>query len=133
MPPAALPTTVGRILALRLSELLQQVVIENAGGSGGMTGSARVAEAAPDGYQLVLGNVGTHAGNQTFYKAPLYDAATDFAPVMRSRRHRWFCSRAKISPPTISRGSSLTPRPISRACNSAPAALVPRAISLACC
>lgn len=75
--------TVGRILAPRLSELLgQQVVIENTGGSGGMTGSARVAKAAPDGYQLVLGNVGTHAANQTFYKAPLYNAATDFAPVM---------------------------------------------------
>jgi tripartite-type tricarboxylate transporter receptor subunit TctC len=46
------------------------------------TGSARVAKAAPDGYQLVLGNVGTHAANQTFYKAPLYNAATDFAPIM---------------------------------------------------
>src|SRR5207244_8998555 len=75
--------TVGRILAPRLSELLgQQVIIENVGGSGGMTGSSRVARAPPDGYQFVLGNVGTHAANQTFYKAPLYNAATDFAPVM---------------------------------------------------
>src|SRR6266571_7982670 len=75
--------TVGRILAPGLSELLgQQVIIENVGGSGGMTGAARVAKAAPDGYQFVLGNVGTHAANQTFYKAPLYNAATDFAPVM---------------------------------------------------
>jgi tripartite-type tricarboxylate transporter receptor subunit TctC len=47
-----------------------------------MTGTARVAKAEPDGYQLVLGNVGTHAANQTFYKTPLYNAATDFAPVM---------------------------------------------------
>src|SRR5499425_130841 len=75
--------TVGRILASSLSELLgQQVIIENVGGSGGMTGSARVAKAAPDGYQFVLGNMGTHAANQTFYKTPLYNAATDFAPVM---------------------------------------------------
>src|SRR6266542_6609763 len=75
--------TVGRILAPGLSELFgQQVIIENVGGSGGMTGSSRVAKAAPDGYQFVLGNVGTHAANQTFYKAPLYNAATDFAPVM---------------------------------------------------
>ena len=74
--------SVGRILAPQLSELLgQQVVIENVGGSGGMTGSARVARAAPDGYQFVLGNVGTHAASQTFYKSPLYNAATDFAPV----------------------------------------------------
>jgi tripartite-type tricarboxylate transporter receptor subunit TctC len=74
--------TIGRVLALRMSELLrQQVVVENVGGAGGMTGSARVAKAAPDGYQFVLGNLGTHAANQTFYKNPLYNAATDFAPV----------------------------------------------------
>src|SRR5436305_3486847 len=75
--------TVGRILAPGLAEILgQPVIIENVGGSGGMTGAARVAKAAPDGYQFVLGNVGTHAANQTFYKPPLYNAATDFAPVM---------------------------------------------------
>src|SRR5262245_30380673 len=75
--------TVGRILAPGLSELLgQQVIIENVGGSGGMTGVSRVAKAPSDGYQFVLGNVGTHAANQTFYKTPLYNAATDFAPVM---------------------------------------------------
>jgi tripartite-type tricarboxylate transporter receptor subunit TctC len=71
-----------RILALRLSELLgQQVVVENVGGAGGMTGASRVAKAAPDGYQFVLGNIGTHAMNQALYKNPLYNAATDFAPV----------------------------------------------------
>jgi tripartite-type tricarboxylate transporter receptor subunit TctC len=46
-----------------------------------MTGTARVAKAAPDGYQFVLGNIGTHAQNQTLYRHPLYNAATDFAPV----------------------------------------------------
>jgi tripartite-type tricarboxylate transporter receptor subunit TctC len=72
----------GRIMAQRMSELLgQQVIIENIGGAGGMTGSQRVAEAAPDGYTFVLGSVGTHAQNQTLYKRPLYDAATDFTPV----------------------------------------------------
>jgi len=75
--------TIGRIIATRLSELLgQQVVVENVGGAGGMTGTARVARAAPDGYQVVLGNVGTHAGNQTLYRNPLYNAATDFTPVI---------------------------------------------------
>jgi tripartite-type tricarboxylate transporter receptor subunit TctC len=58
-----------------------EVIVENIGGGGGMVGSARVAKAAPDGYQFVLGNMGTHAANQTFYKTPLYNAATDFAPV----------------------------------------------------
>jgi tripartite-type tricarboxylate transporter receptor subunit TctC len=72
----------GRILAAPMSEALgQQVVVENIGGAGGMTGTARVAKAAPDGYDFVLGHAGTHAQNQTLYKNPLYNAATDFAPV----------------------------------------------------
>src|SRR5689334_22841683 len=72
----------GRVMAQRMSEILgQQVVVENVGGAGGMTGSKRVADAAPDGYTFVLGTVGTHAQSQTMYKKPLYHAATDFAPV----------------------------------------------------
>jgi tripartite-type tricarboxylate transporter receptor subunit TctC len=74
--------TVARILGTRLSEILgQQVLVENIGGAGGMTGAARVAKAAPDGYQFVLGGVDTFAMNQTLYKKPLYNAAADFAPV----------------------------------------------------
>src|SRR5215218_21583 len=73
---------IGRMLAPRLSELLgRTVIVENIGGAGGMNGAARVAHAAPDGYQFVLGNIGTHAQNQTLYRSPLYNAATDFAPV----------------------------------------------------
>jgi tripartite-type tricarboxylate transporter receptor subunit TctC len=73
---------VGRLVASRLSEVLgQEVIVENVGGGGGMLGGARVARAAPDGYQFVLGNMGTHAANQTLYKTPLYNAASDFAPV----------------------------------------------------
>ena len=77
------PTDVlGRIMAQRMSEVLgQQVVVENVGGAGGMTGSKRVADAAPDGYTFVLGTVGTHAQGQSLYKRPLYDAVSDFSPV----------------------------------------------------
>src|SRR5213082_1746473 len=72
----------GRIFAPPLSESLgRPVVIENVGGAGGMTGAARVAKAAPDGYQFVLGGTGTFAANQTLYKNPVYNAATDFTPV----------------------------------------------------
>src|SRR6195256_6359243 len=72
----------GRIIGQGMSEALgQPVIIENVGGAGGMTGSVRVAQATPDGYTMVLGSVGTHAQNQTLYKHPLYDAATDFTPV----------------------------------------------------
>src|SRR5216683_8136186 len=72
----------GRIMSVRLSEVLgQQVIVENVSGAGGMTGAYRVAKAAPDGYQFVLGGTGTHAHSQTLFKHPLFNAATDFAPV----------------------------------------------------
>ena len=73
---------VGRIVAQKLGEILgQQIVVENVGGAGGMTGAQRIATAQPDGYQVLLGTVGTQAYNQTLYKHPLYNATTDFAPV----------------------------------------------------
>src|SRR6185295_12385309 len=73
---------VGRIVAQHLSEMLgQQVIIENIGGAGGMTGAARVAKAAPDGSVFLFGNQATHTFSQMLYKKPLYNAATDFAPV----------------------------------------------------
>lgn len=77
------PTDVlGRVMAQRMGEILgQQVVVENVGGAGGMTGSQRVAQAQPDGYSMVLGTVGTHAQGQTLYKKPLYNSVTDFTPV----------------------------------------------------
>ena len=71
----------GRTFALRLSEIIgQQVILENVGGAGGMIGSSRVAKAAPDGYQFVLG--GTFMVlNQLLHKNPLDNVATDFMPV----------------------------------------------------
>jgi tripartite-type tricarboxylate transporter receptor subunit TctC len=74
---------IARIVADGLSgELHQPVIVENVGGAGGMIGASRVAKSAPDGYQFLLGNVGTHAQNQWLYKKPLYNALTDFAPVV---------------------------------------------------
>lgn len=78
------PTDIlGRLVAARMSEVLgQQVIVENVNGAGGMTGSERVANSPPDGYQFVLATVGTHAQGQTLYKHPLYNAVTDFTPVI---------------------------------------------------
>jgi tripartite-type tricarboxylate transporter receptor subunit TctC len=71
-----------RVLAPRLSELLgQQIIVENVGGAGGMTGVSRVAKAPPDGSQFVLGNAGTQAISQTLYRQPLYNSVTDLVPV----------------------------------------------------
>src|SRR5262249_18452688 len=62
---------IGRVLAAGLSQILrQQVIVENVGGAGGMTGASRVAKATPDGYQFVFGSTGTFAHSQALYKHP---------------------------------------------------------------
>ena len=72
--------TVARIIAARISELLgQQMVIENVGGAGGMTGTARVAKAAPDGYTVLLSGSAVLAQNVAFHKRSPYDPVGDFA------------------------------------------------------
>jgi tripartite-type tricarboxylate transporter receptor subunit TctC len=71
----------GRILVPRLSELLgQQVIVENVGVS--PLAASRVARAPPDGYHFALGTAATHAYHPTLYKTPLYDAVSDFEPVV---------------------------------------------------
>jgi tripartite-type tricarboxylate transporter receptor subunit TctC len=71
-----------RVLAPRLSQSLGQPVnVENTAGAGGMVGAARVAQAAPDGYEMLLGTAATHALSQTLHKKPPYNALTDFTPV----------------------------------------------------
>ncbi len=73
---------VGRLIADRASDILgQQIVVENVTGAGGMTGAARVAQAPANGYEILLGTVGTQAYNQTLYKHPQYNARTDFAAI----------------------------------------------------
>jgi tripartite-type tricarboxylate transporter receptor subunit TctC len=72
----------GRVFTPRMSEILhQQVIVENVGAAAGIVGTQRVAKAAPDGYVLLLGSIGTHAFNATLYKKLPYHPATDFAPV----------------------------------------------------
>jgi len=73
---------IARIVADGLGRNLPQpVVVENITGGGGLLGGSRVARAAPDGYQFVIGNVGSFAQSQWLYKKPPYNAVTDFAPV----------------------------------------------------
>lgn len=74
--------TAARILSVGLSEALgQQVVVENIGGAAGLTGTTRVARAAPDGYQVVFATVDTMAIVPAMRKKPPYDSVGDFVPA----------------------------------------------------
>jgi len=57
------------------------VVVENRAGAGGNIGADVVAKAAPDGYTLGIGSIGTHATNGLIYAAMPYDTIKDFAPI----------------------------------------------------
>jgi len=73
---------IARIIADGISSNFRQpVIVENVTGAGGLLGGARVAKATPDGYQFLIGNVGSIAQSQWLYKQPLYDSVKDFAPV----------------------------------------------------
>jgi tripartite-type tricarboxylate transporter receptor subunit TctC len=72
---------VARQVGERLSKALgQTVVVENQSGGGGIVGSQATARAAPDGYTLMVGYVGTHGTNPAVRKLP-YDAVKDFTPI----------------------------------------------------
>ncbi|MFO1270688.1 MAG: tripartite tricarboxylate transporter substrate binding protein [Rubrivivax sp.] len=84
VPFAASGTT--DILARALAPELQRVfgqpfVVDNKPGAGGNTGAAEIAKAAPDGYNLLMGTVGTHAINPALYPKMPYDHVKDFAPI----------------------------------------------------
>src|SRR3954462_14344612 len=73
--------TTARIVAPALGELLgQQVVVENRAGAGGNIAVDYVAKSAPDGYTIVLANVGALAVNPHILKTP-YDPLKDLAPI----------------------------------------------------
>jgi tripartite-type tricarboxylate transporter receptor subunit TctC len=77
-----LPDTMARILGTRLGEALgQQVVVENRGGAGGISGTEAVAKAAPDGYTLLVADVGQVAINPHVYASLPYDPLKDLVPV----------------------------------------------------
>lgn len=71
-----------RLIAQKLTAKWgQSVVVENRAGAGGLVGADLVAKAKPDGYTLLVGNVGTQAINQSLYTKMPYNADTAFAPI----------------------------------------------------
>lgn len=76
------PDLLARILSEKLSAGWgQPVVVDNKPGAGGNPGADFVAKAAPDGYTIVVGTVGTHSINGALYPKMPYDMVKDFAPI----------------------------------------------------
>src|SRR4051794_10138588 len=81
-PPGGSTDILARALGEKLSQGLgQPVVIDNRPGAGGSIGAEAAARAAPDGYTLMMGHLGTLAVNPAIYKNLPYDPVTSFAPV----------------------------------------------------
>lgn len=73
---------VARIVGEHMSKTLgQPIIIENVAGAGGTTGITRAAKAAPDGYTIAMGHMGTHGAAPGLYANIAYNPQTDFVPI----------------------------------------------------
>jgi len=80
--PGGTTDILARLVGQKLGDALgQTVVVDNRPGAGGNIGADAVAKAAPDGYTLLMGTLGTQVTNQFIYARMPYDSARDFAPV----------------------------------------------------
>ncbi|MFC5497883.1 Bug family tripartite tricarboxylate transporter substrate binding protein [Caenimonas terrae] len=81
-PPGGGTDTGARIVAQKLAAKWgQPVLVENRGGAAGQIGADVVAKARPDGYTLLVGNIGTQSINPALYKKLNYDPDSAFAPI----------------------------------------------------
>jgi tripartite-type tricarboxylate transporter receptor subunit TctC len=82
-PVGGIADIYGRIIAAKLAESWgQPIVVDNRTGAGGVIAAEAGAKAAPDGYTLVIGSVGTHAVNVSLFSKLPYDPVKDFAPIV---------------------------------------------------
>lgn len=84
-PPGGSTDVLARSLAAALQERFAAApfVVENRPGGAAVVGTQAVAQAAPDGYTLALGNNQTHAANAAMVTGLSYDPVADFAPIAR--------------------------------------------------
>ena len=81
-PPGGGNDTMARAIAAKLNEAWgQQVIIDNRAGANGIVACELAATAAPDGYTLLMANVGTNAINPWLYKKLPYRPVDDYAPI----------------------------------------------------
>ncbi|HUM13487.1 MAG TPA: tripartite tricarboxylate transporter substrate-binding protein [Myxococcaceae bacterium] len=73
---------VARIVGENMGKTLgQQLLVENVAGAGGTTGTTKAAQAAPDGYTLIMGHMGTHGAAPAVYPDLKYDPVKSFQPI----------------------------------------------------
>jgi tripartite-type tricarboxylate transporter receptor subunit TctC len=117
-----LPDTMMRILGVHAAEFLgQQIIVENRGGAGGIAGSEAVAKSTPDGYTLLVADVGQVAINPHIFSRLPYDPEKDFTPVtligtstlflclhpsVPASNFREFVAYVKANPGKVNYGSS---------------------------
>lgn len=81
-PAGGTSDTIARVLGQKLTEAWkQQAIVENRAGVAGSLGSSVAAKSPPDGYTLLVGNVGPVAINHNVYKNTGYDPIKDFSPI----------------------------------------------------
>jgi tripartite-type tricarboxylate transporter receptor subunit TctC len=81
-PPGGSTDVAARIVADHMSRTLgQQIVVQNVSGAGGTTGSIRAMRAEPDGYTILMGQMGTHAASVALYPNLAYKPDVDFEPI----------------------------------------------------
>ncbi len=119
-----LPDTIARLIGVKIGESLgQQMVVENRGGAGGIVGTAEVAKSPPDGYTLLVADVGQIAINPHLFSKLPYDPLKDLAPVslvgtsalylvahasVRANDFRELVALARAEPGKLNYGSSGT-------------------------
>ncbi len=82
-PPGGASDVTARLLALKLTDILKQnVVVENKPGANGILALESVAKSPPDGYTLLMANLGPNAINAAIYKKLPYDSVKDFTPII---------------------------------------------------
>src|SRR6202162_5959993 len=82
-PVGGVADTFGREIGRKLTESWgQPVLIDNRTGAGGNIGADIVAKSSPDGYTLVIGNIGTHAVNVSLFPTMPFDTIKDFTPIV---------------------------------------------------
>jgi tripartite-type tricarboxylate transporter receptor subunit TctC len=82
-PVGGIADTFGREIGKKIADAWgRPVIVDNRPGAGGNIGADLVAKSPPDGYTLVIGNIGTHAVNVSLLSAMPFDTIKDFTPIV---------------------------------------------------